>query len=757
MAAAIGLVWIQRTRPLAGEQAAAGDAWSAVQAQFVGTGICAQCHQEQHKVWQGSHHQLAMQTAQRATVLAPFRGERFSQAGVATTFYQRDGKFLVHTEDFDGQMQEFEVTHAIGVTPLQQYLIPMPNGGMQALTIAWDTRTRETGGQRWFQLQTGQGIRPGDALHWTGRQYNWNFMCADCHTTQFKKNFDPETRKYKSSWSELSVGCEACHGPGSRHVTWAGQSDGDRMMDKSQGLLTGLGERKHVSWTLDESTGKALRSKPVTSERQELEVCARCHAHRSQIGDDYSHGQPLMNTHVPSLLEPALFWSDGQMKAEVYNVASFSQSKMYQMGVTCSDCHNPHSLQLRAPGNQTCLQCHSAGNYDVQAHHFHKPGGTGAACAACHMPTTTYMSIDPRHDHSLRIPRPDLSVQTGVPNACTKCHETRSPEWAARWARQWYPLLTKRKTPLANALQASDKGDLNAWKLLSGVMADPAQSGLARASALARMPLELDSSQMKQAIAMLGDTAPIVRRAAVDSLSGTPQALRAQLLRPLLDDPVKGVRTAAARLLADISTSQWDSRSQSRMAKVLEEYIALQSFNADRPESYNNLGTLYMDQRDWPKAEAALKKAIAIDATLAVSSLNLADLYRELQREDEAQTLLLGVLRQDPKHAAAHHALGLFRLRQGKIRDALSSLAQAVRLAPENPRFAYVYALALESNGQAPQAVAVLKKSLAHHPNELDSVRALVSFCRRLGDMACVRLHEKQVARFNLIDSPATP
>ena len=318
------------------------------------------------------------------------------------------------------------IKYTFGVSPLQQYLVEFPDGRLQALPIAWDTRPMEQGGQRWFHLYPEEQITHDDELHWTRAAQNWNFMCADCHSTGVRKNYDPVADRFETQWAEIDVACEACHGPASRHLAWAEAKEAGKPWDEDEnkGLTVRLDERRDITWTVDPATGNAVRSKPRTSER-ELEVCAQCHARRGQIAEDYVPGKPFLDDYRPALLEPPLYYADGQQRGEVYKWGSFLQSKMYAKGVTCSDCHEPHSGKLRASGNAVCTGCHLQGKYDTAEHHHHPPGSAGAACAACHMPTTTYMVIDPRHDHSLRVPRPDLSVEFGTPNPCTGCHTDR--------------------------------------------------------------------------------------------------------------------------------------------------------------------------------------------------------------------------------------------------------------------------------------------------------------------------------------------
>jgi cytochrome c553 len=363
-----------------------------------------------------------MQPASGETVLGDFDNASLNQFGVTSSFYMKDGKFMVRTEGTDGKLQDYEIKYTFGVEPLQQYLIDFPGGRMQALSLAWDSRTKERGGQRWFHLYPDEKINHDDELHWTQPSQNWNSMCAECHSTRLEKNYDPLNKAFDTCWSEIDVSCEACHGPGSEHVSWAEQKPGWKKLEASKGLSILLDERKGVHWKIDTKTGNATRSEARNS-NNEIEMCARCHARRSPISDGYVHGEPLLDHYLPRLLDEGMYHADGQIDDEVYVYGSFVQSKMFHAGVTCSDCHEPHSLKLRAPGNGVCLQCHTAKKYDAESHYFHKLGSTGASCAECHMPPKKFMVIDPRHDHSIRIPRPDLSVELGTPNACNNCHE----------------------------------------------------------------------------------------------------------------------------------------------------------------------------------------------------------------------------------------------------------------------------------------------------------------------------------------------
>ena len=301
-----------------------------------------------------------MQPANDSTVLGDFNDARFTRAGITSRFYRRDGKFVVSTDGPDGAIHDYRIKFTFGVSPLQQYLIEFPGGRLQALGIAWDSRPRDQGGQRWFDLYPGQTISYRDPLHWTAIQQNWNFMCADCHSTNLRKNYDLGSRTYATTYAEINVACEACHGPGSRHVAWARKAQGWlHSGDRNNGLLIALDERKNAVWTIDPASGNARRSVARTSER-EIQMCARCHSRRAQIHEDYVHGQPVGDDYRVAILDQDLYFPDGQIKGEVYEYGSFIQSRMFHAGVTCGDCHDPHTLKLRAPGNGVCLQCHAA-------------------------------------------------------------------------------------------------------------------------------------------------------------------------------------------------------------------------------------------------------------------------------------------------------------------------------------------------------------------------------------------------------------
>ena len=401
---------------------------------FTGSASCHNCHESQFSGWRGSHHDLAMQVADENTVLADFDGTSIEYFGEASEFSSDNGSFVVRTGNANGNPQDFEIAYTFGVEPLQQYLVEFEDGRLQPLPFAWDTRDSGDGGQRWYHLYPDEYIGPDDPLHWTGRAQNWNYMCAECHSTDVQLNYDLGNDSFRTTWSEINVGCEACHGPGSEHISQAQSGD----FKSDLGLAVDLDDHGRAVWQMNPQTGIAQRSELAMAPPQQPESCGRCHSRRGVITANYEYGKPLADTHRPSLLNPPLYFADGQIRDEVYVYGSFVQSRMYRAGVTCSDCHDPHSLELVTGDDPdaVCAQCHLPARFASAEHQHHGEGE--AACVDCHMPTRVYMGIDARRDHSLRIPRPDHSATTGAPNACNGCHTQESAEWAAeKFAKRW--------------------------------------------------------------------------------------------------------------------------------------------------------------------------------------------------------------------------------------------------------------------------------------------------------------------------------
>ena len=705
----------------------------ATPATFVGSQKCSTCHMQETQLWSSSHHDLAMQSANSDTVLGNFNETTFTHFGVTSTFSKRNGEYFVRTEGQDGTLEQYPVAYTFGVDPLQQYLIEFPDGRLQALSIAWDSRPCDAGGQRWFHLYPDERITYDDPLHWTNHYQNWNFMCSECHSTNVDKNFIFDEDRYETTWSEIDVSCEACHGPASNHVAWAGAAavTSEVNTDTSKGLTFGL-KNAPAAWIIDIDTGLATRT-PPREKRTEIETCARCHSRRSVVSDLYVHGQPLMDTHSPALLEDVLYHPDGQILDEVYVYGSFLQSKMYAEGVSCNDCHDPHSLQVRGTGNSVCSGCHLPDKFDTPDHYFHQVGSSGASCVNCHMPERNYMVIDGRRDHSLRVPRPDLSLVLGTPNACNSCHTEESVEWAMAAVTEWYGSNKTVASHYGEAIYAGRNGLSGAAQALRQLADDPDMPGIARASAISLLEGYFSAVDLPLLRRALNDDDPIVRAASVSASEVLPPPMRAELVVPLLYDPIRAVRLQAGRVLASVSTNVLSGSQVSKLNQVLDEYRASQLVNADRAEAHLNLGVLHTQLGEFDEAEQYYQTALSLDPSFLAGYLNLADLYRQLERDEEGEAVLREALAGTNDPAPVEHSLGLLLVRQKRLPEAIRALGRAAELRPEMARYAYVYAVALESVGDVESALSVLSDAHTRVPENRDLLIALVTMHRESG------------------------
>ncbi len=722
-------------------------------ASYVVGEVCSGCHAREAESWKGSHHALAMQKASAATMLGDFSDTRAEHFGAVTTFLRSGDKFMVRTDGPDGALHDYEIAYTFGVYPLQQYLIAMPGGRLQALGIAWDSRPKEGGGQRWFHLYPDRKLPVSDRLHWTGRDQTWNYMCADCHSTNLQKNYSLATDTYATTWTNLDVSCEACHGPGSRHVAWAkAPSDAPAYGGQDRkGLTTWLKSTDPGQWEMNPATGIARRTAPLVS--AELDGCAACHSRRKVITRDHPPGMPFLDAYLPALLEPGLYHSDGQIDGEVYEYGSFLQSRMHAAGVTCSNCHDPHSLKPRAEGNALCAQCHLADRFDVSAHHHHEPGSAGAQCVNCHMPTKTYMVVDARRDHSIRVPRPDLSVSLGTPNACTQCHAERPATWAAQTVAGWFPRGRQTVPHYAIALHAGRTGTADAEQQLDRLILDQSQPAIARASALRLLRSYASPASEAALKAVITDPDPLVRSAAPRALPSSPSPATLRSVASLLRDPLRAVRIEAARALAGTDLLSLTPELQTAFVSATKELVAAELVDAERPEAHLNLGLLETRRQQPAEAEREYRTALRLDPAFVPALVNLADLDRARALDQQGAELLRKAISIEPNNPDVQHSLGLLLVRQHDYAGALDLLRRASELAPDNARYAYVYAVALNSTGASADATALLERTHEQHPTDRDVLTGLISIARDAGDFATALRHAQELAALDPADA----
>lgn len=678
---------------------------------YVGASVCAGCHEDQASSWRDSHHALAMQVPTGASILGAFDDTEFDHNGITSRFFRRGDEYLVETEGRNGKPDVFPVRYTFGVEPLQQYLLELPDGRMQALSASWDSRPAEEGGQNWFHVYGDELIAHNDVLHWTQPSQNWDSMCAYCHSTGLKRSFDTETRKFATTWAEINVACEACHGPGSRHVESPRSGD----------------ERS-------------------TMARIGLDACAACHSRRSQISDRPLPGDAYLNNFRPMLIQSPLYHVDGQIHDEVYVYGSFLQSRMHQAGVTCGDCHDPHSLQLRAPGSDVCLRCHEADQFAKAGHHLHSVDSPGANCIDCHMPTTTYMQVDARHDHSFRIPRPDLSAKFGTPDACTNCHENRQAAWAvdvlraagklhddAHWQEKLATILSK---------------NTDAREAILDLSADQNVPAIVRASAIVQAR-RYDDPLLIEWLATHADSGdPLIRWAIARLLQFAPAPLVAEFGPALVEDSVKAVRIAAANALAPVDPELLPPHMQNILQAALDEYVEAELVANERAEAHTNIGNLWRKRDQLDAAERAFRLAIELNPCFVPAHVNLADLYREQEREADSEGVLKRAIERLPDQPSLHYALGLSLYRQGRADAARAELLLAASSDEAEPRMALAYALIIDAQGEVDAAIDYLESSLDRFKNDPVLLSTLTNLYRRTGrDDVAEALSEKSTGR----------
>lgn len=705
---------------------------SAAGIAHVGSFTCASCHAGQHQAWSASHHHQAMQEARPATVLGDFADAQLTHGSVTSHFFRRGERFFVRTDGPDGTLQDFPIEYTFGVYPLQQYLVAFPGGRLQPLPLAWDARSAAEGGQRWFHLYPHEHIDHRDPLHWTGRVQNWNHQCAACHVTDVRKRYDEQSDTYATSFSELGVGCEACHGAGSRHVALARSG---RALSGGTGLLVRFEPRSPGDWRFaSDSQAIAGTMRPARSVL--LEACAACHARRSVLREGAAPGTPLHDAYRPALPAPPLYHADGQQREEVFTWGSFAQSKMHARGVDCGDCHEPHSLRLRAEGDALCGGCHRPSVYDTRVHERHPEGVSGSRCVDCHMPATNYMVVDARRDHRFGIPRPDLTRSSGPPNACNQCHADRSAEWSANVMDRWYGSRWRSRPSTAAALaQAQVSRGTDA---LLAIADDRSAPAVLRATALASAGRSIGTEIGVAAERHLRDGSSLVRAAAAGLLANEPPAARARALAPLLSDPVLGVRVEAARLLADVADGMLGPASAAR-SRAATQYLAAEQLDADQPRGNVNLAIYLARSGRFDAARERLERAVRLEPAFVPAYLILAEVLRMEGRDDLGETALRRGLTRAPDAADLRHGLGLLLVRRQRHQEALLELRRAHELDPASARYTYVYGVALHSSGSSQNAIEVLEAAARRFPDDQDILAALVAFHREAGNEAAAR------------------
>lgn len=692
---------------------------------------CVTCHAEIGDAWRRSDHHRANRDIAMADTTAMFADQTVATHASTYRLARGDGgQPQVEETRRDGTRHVHVPAMVLANDPLQQLVIETDPGRLQVSEIAWDPHARE-----WFPVFGDEERNPGEWGHWTGQGMNWNSMCARCHMTGYDKGYDETTNRFHSAWVEHGIGCVQCHGPMTGHEKAAGTSAG---------------------------------SEPVRPDpRQWMETCAACHARAEELTPT---APPAANFEdhfrLQLMTDPQVYHPDGQILAESFEYGSFRHSRMFAAGVTCLDCHDPHSGRTTLPvdDNSLCLQCHVPGNprgapaIDPTAHSFHTAGSKGNRCVECHMATTTYMQRDPRRDHGFIIPDPVLTRDVGVPNACSRCHQDQSlAETITAWER-WYGDGSSRTTAnraRTRAVARAFAGDVDVVPELVRLIAAPETTPTWRASLLdlAGQLAPRDSAVLAAARDLRQDPDAEVRAAAVRMLGADPDS--GPLVRQALEDPVRLVRLDAAWALGT------ELAEDSAAGRELRAYL---NTSVEGPVALARRGSFRFEQGEHERGLADVRRAIGLDPRSAPLRETLAFMLNAAGRPREAaeafaraaelapdsaapafhaalawveagelvraEAMLRMAVQRDPHHARAWYNLGLLLNRFGRRDEALTALATGEAARPDDPDIPYAAATILAQAGRRDEALAAARRALAADPDHAEA-RALVQMLER--------------------------
>ena len=656
---------------------------------------CISCHQQSQHDWQQSDHANAMAIADKDSVLADFDNKQVEHYGQKAYFFIKDGRYQV-TISYDDNTDTYPIKYTFGHFPLQQYLVATEQGKLQVLPFAWDSRNKAKGGQRWYHNYSHEEIRPQDRLHWRQPLQNWNGMCADCHSDGLVREYDTEKNSFDSQFDNINVGCLSCHGDMSAHA----------QQSTKRNVGIDVTSAKHPTGQWLRSLGdKTAHWQGEARDNTFMDGCFACHSLRAPLTDGIKPNTPFLDQFTPQLLAAPNYHADGQIKEEVYVYGSFLQSKMYAAGVNCLDCHDKHTMKLKVEGNGLCLQCHGAEVYNVKEHHQHEDNSTGAQCVNCHMPENRYMGVDDRRDHSFKIPRPDLSLTFNTPNACTKCHDEKSNQWASETLVSWHG-KAKTVLPSKRLLMMLNSGQGLSLDQHLSILADEKLDVISRATAIGLLSYTAPTLSADVLVPYLTHAEPLLRLNAASVASLMPPAERVIYLTPLLNDDYKSIRVAAARSLV---TSELSSEYQKVFDQAFKALIQANNINSWRGEGLANQGVLAIEMNKLSDAEKSFKKAIKTEPYFEAGYINLADIYRAQQKPFQVASVLKKGIKNNPESASLTYSYGLHFVRQKKLAEGVALFEKSMELSPDDPQYAYTFVLALDGMGKSQQALNKLK------------------------------------------------
>ena len=717
------------------------DDQSKVHAGYAGSASCKQCHEEAYNLWANSHHGLAERLPDASLDQSAFvPGHTFVHGTQQTSTRETNDHYEVTTAGLNSTQETFRVERIIAHSPLRQMLVEFPGGRLQATEAAFDPRSNE-----WFNVYGNEDRKPGEWGHWTGRGMNWNTMCATCHNTRVRKNYDTTNDVFRTAMTERGVGCEACHGPMKAHNDWQAANKNSR--------------------TKDPTLKKFSRD-------QMFDTCAACHSRRGEITGDPKPGDSFFDHHLLSTVDESdLFYADGQVRDEDYEVSAFLGSRMFHKGVRCADCHDFHSAKVRLPGNMMCMSCHGPGatnapiiNPVTHSHHkvfgfdasgvmtnndltTYKPNAikeTGGECVNCHMPQTVYMQRHSRHDHGFTIPDPLLTKQFGIPNACNRCHTDKSTDWSLTHVEKWYgDKMNRPSRARAQTIARARNGESAARDALLKMLKTDEQDYW-RAVAANMLERWVHETPVANALATkLSDTNALVRQNIIQTLAtlgdNTTPEIHAALTNRL-NDLSRNVRVVAAQSLA--ATISLDSLAASELRHMLDH-------NADQPAGQLQLGVFELSRGDATNALRHFQTAAKWDAFSPGIRHELAILLSQLGRPREALVELQEAVRLAPRDAEFRFKLALAWNELGESAKVLAELEEAVKLDPRHARAQYNLGLARNAARNPTGAIQALLAAETAEPRDAQIPYARATIHAQLGQMDAAKKAASRALELN--------
>lgn len=639
---------------------------------YAGAGACSRCHAGVHQEWSGSGHAKTMQRASAQNVKGDFTRGTVVLRGAPYAVQYRDQRFYITESELSGRPWEHEVEYTLGGRRFQHYLATLPDGQIVVLPPTWDIGRKE-----WVLARDIGNPEEGSG----GTTPLWNKTCGSCHASQVAKNFDLENLRYGTTWTDLGVNCEACHGPGAEHVALARKAGG------RSGEAGGTVAR---AASLDAGTREEIRQKIVNPKKLDAAhstmICAQCHSLRDvyaagfKAGDDYGDFYLAVLEYRLPASEDGAYWGDGRPRQMSNEAIGLWQSPCFlKGGATCATCHTQlhasgttRGTGTAATGNALCTACHKAIVGNVPGHTHHAANSVGSRCVECHMPAVVASLKTRMRDHSIGIPTPENTLRHGIPNACNACHKEKDAAWSVDRMNAWYGETARERRQKwierADAFTEARRGDPAAIAELQRILQDTNEAAWIRANAAGYLSgYAADPGAYGAVLRALNDPAPLVRATAATALrpsAAQREALAIDLVG-LLKDPVRTVRMSAAIAMVAMGVKPFEGEDGKRYEEAKEEYAERAELNADDAQQQLAAGRFFFLAGNMARAAQAFRATLKLDGTIPAQYY----LGRTLAEEGDysgAREVLNGIPREDRQYDAAQRLLGEIGIREAQ-------------------------------------------------------------------------------------------